>query len=198
MIGAVPVLLALAFAVTALLYASVGFGGGSTYSALLAISGLDYRLLPLVSLACNIVVVTGGSIRFARAGITPWKKAGVIVALGAPMSFLGGLTPIREATFLSLLGASRLGVDQIGQRANSAIQLALVDGVKSVDAVRHLNGVGAGLLTQLTRRIQAKKLANICHCPLLHRRNARPFGRPHACRILLLADQQTVYACAGA
>ena len=61
MIGAVPALLALAFLVTALLYASVGFGGGSTYSALLALSGLDYRLLPLVSLACNIVVVTGGS-----------------------------------------------------------------------------------------------------------------------------------------
>ncbi|WDA42903.1 sulfite exporter TauE/SafE family protein [Erythrobacter sp. BLCC-B19] len=106
MIGAVPVLLALAFLVTALLYASVGFGGGSTYSALLALSGLDYRLLPLVSLACNIVVVTGGSIRFARAGLTPWKKALVIVALGAPASFLGGLTPIKEATFLTLLGAS--------------------------------------------------------------------------------------------
>ena len=106
MIGAVPALLALAFLITALLYASVGFGGGSTYSALLALSGLDYRLLPLVSLACNIVVVTGGSIRFARAGLTPWKKALVIVALGAPASFLGGLTPIKEATFLTLLGAS--------------------------------------------------------------------------------------------
>jgi uncharacterized membrane protein YfcA len=106
MFGAVPALLALAFLVTALLYASVGFGGGSTYSALLALSGLDYRLLPLISLACNIVVVTGGSIRFARAGLTPWKKALVIVALGAPMSFLGGLTPIKEATFLTLLGAS--------------------------------------------------------------------------------------------
>jgi uncharacterized membrane protein YfcA len=106
MIGAVPALLALAFLVTALLYASVGFGGGSTYSALLALSGLDYRLLPLVSLACNIVVVTGGSIRFARAGLTPWKKALVIVALGAPASFLGGLTPIKETTFLTLLGAS--------------------------------------------------------------------------------------------
>lgn len=106
MIGAVPALLALAFLVTALLYASVGFGGGSTYSALLALSGLDYRLLPLVSLACNIVVVTGSSIRFARAGITPWRKALVIVALGAPASFLGGLTPIKEATFLTLLGAS--------------------------------------------------------------------------------------------
>ena len=106
MIGAVPALLALAFLVTALLYASVGFGGGSTYSALLALSGLDYRLLPLISLACNIVVVTGGSIRFARAGLTPWRKALVIVALGAPASFAGGLTPIKEATFLALLGAS--------------------------------------------------------------------------------------------
>ena len=100
------VLLAAGFFVTALLYASVGFGGGSTYSALLALSGLDYRLLPLISLACNIVVVTGGSIRFARAGVTPWKKALLIVLLGAPASFLGGLTPIKEATFLTLLGAS--------------------------------------------------------------------------------------------
>jgi uncharacterized membrane protein YfcA len=106
MIGAVPALLALAFLVTALLYASVGFGGGSTYSALLALSGLDYRLLPLVSLACNIVVVAGSSIRFARAGLTPWNKALVIVAFGAPASFAGGLTPIKEATFLALLGAS--------------------------------------------------------------------------------------------
>jgi uncharacterized membrane protein YfcA len=106
MIGAVPALLALAFLVTALLYASVGFGGGSTYAALLALSGLDYRLLPLVALACNIVVVTGGSIRFARAGLTPWRKALVMVALGALASFAGGLTPIREATFLTLLGAS--------------------------------------------------------------------------------------------
>ena len=106
MIGAVPALLALAFAVTALLYASVGFGGGSTYAALLALSGLDYRLLPLVALACNIVVVAGGSIRFARAGLIPWRRAAVVVALGAPLSFLGGLTPIREETFLMLLGAS--------------------------------------------------------------------------------------------
>ena len=106
MIGTVPALLALAFLVTALLYASVGFGGGSTYSALLALSGLDYRLLPLISLACNIVVVTGSSVRFARAGLTPWRKAAVIVMLGAPLSFLGGLTPIKEAMFLTLLGAS--------------------------------------------------------------------------------------------
>jgi len=106
MLGTVPALLALSFLVTALLYASVGFGGGSTYAALLALSGLDYRLLPIVALACNIVVVAGGTIRFARARITPWRRAAVLVGLGAPASFIGGLTTITESAFLLLLGIS--------------------------------------------------------------------------------------------
>ena len=91
---------------TALLYASVGFGGGSTYSALLALAGTDFRLLPIIALACNIVVVTGGTIRFARAGEMPWRGALTIALVAAPLALLGGLTPIKQATFLSLLGAS--------------------------------------------------------------------------------------------
>ena len=91
---------------TALLYASVGFGGGSTYSALLALAGTDFRLLPIISLACNIVVVTGGVIRFARAGEMPWRGALTVSLVAAPLAFLGGLTPIKEAAFLTLLGAS--------------------------------------------------------------------------------------------
>ncbi|NQX93771.1 MAG: sulfite exporter TauE/SafE family protein [Erythrobacter sp.] len=106
MIGAVPIALALAFLVTALLYASVGFGGGSTYAALLAWYGLDYKLLPIVALACNIVVVAGGSVRFARAGVTPWKGAFVLTALAAPAALMGGLTPIGEASFILLLAVS--------------------------------------------------------------------------------------------
>ncbi|TMM49729.1 sulfite exporter TauE/SafE family protein [Qipengyuania marisflavi] len=95
-----------AFFVTALLYASVGFGGGSTYSALLALSGVDYRILPLLALACNIVVVAGSTLRFARAGITPWRGAIALTAVGAPAALLGGLTPIGESRFLMILGAS--------------------------------------------------------------------------------------------
>ena len=101
-------LLALAFLVTALLYASVGFGGGSTYSALLALAGFDYRLLPILSLACNILVVSGSSWRFARAGVTPWRGALGLTALGAPAALLGGLTPIGQTAFLALLGTSLL------------------------------------------------------------------------------------------
>ena len=99
-------LLAIAFFVTALLYASVGFGGGSTYSALLVLSGLDYRVLPLVSLACNIIVVAGASWRFARAGVTPWKGAILLTVLAAPAAFVGGLVAIDRDSFLLLLGLS--------------------------------------------------------------------------------------------
>lgn len=98
--------LAAAFGITALLYASVGFGGGSTYSALLALAGFDYRLLPVLSLVCNIAVVAGGSIRFGRAGVTPWKGALSLTAIAAPAALLGGVTPIGEGAFFLLLGVS--------------------------------------------------------------------------------------------
>jgi len=98
--------LVVAFFVAALLYASVGFGGGSTYTALLALAEIDYRLLPLLSLACNIVVVAGSSVRFARARVTPWRNALLLTGVAAPAALLGGLTPIDEATFLTILGAS--------------------------------------------------------------------------------------------
>jgi uncharacterized membrane protein YfcA len=108
MTGLVPLGLVLAFFVTALLYAAVGFGGGSTYAALLALSGMDYRLLPVLALACNIVVVAGSSIRFGKAGVTPWRGALLLTGLAAPAALLGGLTPISQDAFLTLLGFSLL------------------------------------------------------------------------------------------
>jgi uncharacterized membrane protein YfcA len=108
MSAAIPIGLIAAFFVTALLYASAGFGGGSTYAALLALSGLDYRLLPVLALACNIVVVAGSSVRFARAKITPWRGALLLTAIAAPAALLGGLTPIDQDLFMVLLGVSLL------------------------------------------------------------------------------------------
>ena len=67
---------------------------------------MDYRLLPVVSLLCNLVVVSGGTLRFARAGIPPWRGALGLPAIAAPAALLGGLTPIREQAFMALLGAS--------------------------------------------------------------------------------------------
>jgi uncharacterized membrane protein YfcA len=102
----VPIWLTPAFFGTALLYASVGFGGGSTYNALLALAGVDYRFLPAVALTCNILVVIGGTWRFHKAGLLPVRRALPLVLIAAPFAWAGGLTPIKEATFLALLAAS--------------------------------------------------------------------------------------------
>lgn len=96
------------FGLTALLYAAVGFGGGSTYTALLLLGGVTVGLVPAISLACNIVVVSGGTLRFARAGVMPWSKALPLVAIAAPLAFLGGLTPVKQGLLVVLLGCSLL------------------------------------------------------------------------------------------
>ena len=61
-------ILSIFFLVTALIYSSVGFGGGSTYLALLLIWGVPYTIFPLIALACNIIVVSGNSFNYIRAG----------------------------------------------------------------------------------------------------------------------------------
>lgn len=171
MIGAVPIGLALAFLVTALLYASAGFGGGSTYAALLALSGLDYRLLPLVALACNIVVVAGGTIRFARAGVTPWRGAIMLTALAAPAALVGGAIPIERELFLLLLGASLIltGVtmltpvreDVAGEPSRFARAMPFV--AAPMGFLAGLVGIGGGIflapLLHLTRWNNARAIA---------------------------------------
>ena len=171
MAGLVPLALVAAFFVTALLYAAVGFGGGSTYAALLALSGLDYRLLPLVALACNIVVVTGSSIRFARASITPWRGAIILTALAAPAAFLGGMTPISQSSFLLLLGASLLltgvtmllPIGQGGDESPTRLARLMPLAAAPLGYLAGLVGIGGGIflapLLHLTRWHNARAIA---------------------------------------
>ena len=159
-----------AFFVTALLYAAVGFGGGSTYAALLAVSGVDYRLLPMIALACNIVVVAGSTTRFARAGITPWRGAIFLTLLAAPAALLGGLTPIEEEAFFLILGIVLLMTagamilprrDDEGPATKSArlVPLAAVP----LGYLAGLVGIGGGIflapLLHLTRWNTARAIA---------------------------------------
>lgn len=102
------IILAILFALTATLYASVGFAGGSTYNALLALAGVDHRVFPIVALVCNLIVAVGGTIRFARAGLVPWRKLLPLLALSVPAAWIGGMLPVSKHLFLVLLGSSLL------------------------------------------------------------------------------------------
>lgn len=100
--------LALLFLVTAALYAAVGFGGGSTYNALLVLTDTDYRVLPSIALLCNLIVVTGGVLQYRRSGDLDLRFALPFVALSIPMAWLGGRMPIDQEAFVLLLGLSLL------------------------------------------------------------------------------------------
>ena len=96
------------FLITALLYASVGFGGGSTYNALLILYDVDYLLIPKIALTCNLIVVIGGIIRYQINYLIPWKKLLPIIVVSAPLAWLGGNIIIGKELFLVALGLSLL------------------------------------------------------------------------------------------
>lgn len=94
------------FFLTAVLYASAGFGGGSTYLALLVLFGFSYAIIPQIALVCNLVVVTSGFVLFARSGHFSWRRGVPFVVLSIPAAYIGGTLPIAEDAFFLLLGVT--------------------------------------------------------------------------------------------
>lgn len=101
-------ILGVPFFLIALLYSLVGFGGGSSYIALLVIVDVPYELIPKIALLCNLIVVTGGSYHFIRRGHFYPEMFWPFVIASVPMAFIGGRIPISENTFLLLLGTALL------------------------------------------------------------------------------------------
>ncbi len=100
--------LALIFLFIALIYASVGFGGGSGYLAVLALYAIPYPEMRLTALVCNIIVVTGGTLLFISKKELPIRKVLPLVITSVPAAFAGAILHISEHTFYLLLGCSLL------------------------------------------------------------------------------------------
>ena len=96
-------LLSILFLVTAVFYSSVGFGGGSTYLALMLIWGAPYTIFPILALSCNIVVVLGNCFNYIRAGNLNLRMLSPYLIGSIPLSFLGGSLSIDKKIFEILL-----------------------------------------------------------------------------------------------
>lgn len=140
--------LVIAFLLVALVYASVGFGGGSTYNALLVLSDVDYRILPAIALACNIVVVAGGVAHFGSRRLIPWRRIAPWIVASVPAAFIGGMLHVPERLFILLLGSALAiaGVQLILQRPASTAQPPRSAG----QAPALAGGAGLGLLAGVT------------------------------------------------
>ena len=97
------IILSILFFITAILYSSVGFGGGSTYLALLLIWDIPYFIFPVIALFCNIIVVTGNSINYILAGNHNIKVLIPFLIGSIPLAFIGGTLIIDKEIFEILL-----------------------------------------------------------------------------------------------
>ncbi len=97
------IILSILFFVTAILYSSVGFGGGSAFLALLLISGVPYFIFPILALSCNIIVVSGNCFNYIRAGNLNLRLLIPYLIGSMPLAFIGGSLPIEKKLFEILL-----------------------------------------------------------------------------------------------
>ena len=180
--------LALLFFITALLYASVGFGGGSSYTALLVVFGADYIILPMISLICNILVVSGNTWRYGRAGLLSMAEIWPFLLLSIPCAWLGGRISVDEHWFTGLLALSLLCAGLAiffgkslshDPRANSFVLSTLIGSTligsglvgsalvgSALGFLSGIVGIGGGIflapILHLTRWGKPKEIAALC------------------------------------
>jgi uncharacterized membrane protein YfcA len=96
-------ILSFLFFLTATLYSSVGFGGGSTYLALLLLWDVSYLIFPVIALFCNIIVVSGNCFNYIKAGNVNFKILTPYLISSTPLAFIGGSLSVDRNFFEILL-----------------------------------------------------------------------------------------------
>ncbi|MBI5664473.1 MAG: sulfite exporter TauE/SafE family protein [Nitrospirae bacterium] len=98
-----PYLLSILFFAVAFAYSSVGLGGGSSYTALMAIFGVSAAAIPMISLTLNLLVTTVGSVNFTRYKHVRLKLLFPFLVTSIPMSYLGGSLQLPKELFYGIL-----------------------------------------------------------------------------------------------
>lgn len=141
------------FFAIALIYSSVGFGGGSSYLALLAVMGVHLDIIRPAALLCNIIVVAGGTFIFWKSGALDLKRSWPFLCASVPLAFLGGQWKIENATFffvvlgICLIAASFLlwiqPAPKEDRRFNSPVLNAALGG--AIGFLSGFVGIGGGI-----------------------------------------------------
>ena len=101
-------LLTIIFFSIAIVYASAGFGGGSSYLATLSLFPMAFQDMRMTALICNVVVVCSSVLLFNKYKYIKWKKVIPLIVLSIPLAYIGGKMLIQEKSFFILLGFSLL------------------------------------------------------------------------------------------
>ena len=167
------IILSFLFLLTATLYSSVGFGGGSTYLALLLIWDVPYLIFPVIALFCNIIVVSGNCINYIKDGNINLRILSPFLISSVPLAFIGGSLSIDKEVFeillftvLTLAGVLLLLKFQFFHQKIKVykkipIILSLLIGA-SIGFVSGVVGIGGGIfLSPILLLIRVDKVKNI-------------------------------------
>ena len=97
------IILSILFFITAILYSSVGFGGGSTYLALMLIWDIPYYIFPIIALSCNIIVVSGNSVNYIISKNINLKLLIPYLIGSVPFAFFGASISLEKSLFEIIL-----------------------------------------------------------------------------------------------
>lgn len=100
------ILLCLMFFIVATLYSSIGFGGGSSYLALLTLFLASFFMIRSLALICNVLVVSGSTYWYIKKGHFNWQQFYPFIITSVPLAFLGASMRLKEEIFFIILGAS--------------------------------------------------------------------------------------------
>ena len=167
------IILSFLFLLTATLYSSVGFGGGSTYLALLLIWDIPYLIFPVIALFCNIIVVSGNCINYIKAGNINFKILTPYLISSVPLAFIGGSLSVDKEIFeillflvLALAGVLLLmkfqSFDQKIEVYNKIPKILSLFIGASIGFVSGVVGIGGGIfLSPILLLIRVDKVKNI-------------------------------------
>ncbi len=176
--------LVFSFFIVALIYSSVGFGGGSSYLALLAlpIFAIAFPVIRSTALFCNIIVVTGGVFIFYREGKLSVKEVWPYLIGSIPMAYVGGFWPIQQNTFFILLGVTLVvvpfllwfqpheDIDQQKPNLSESNPIKIIIG-GAIGMLSGLVGIGGGIflspILHLLRWSNAKRISAIASAFIL-------------------------------
>lgn len=162
----------LLFFFIAFVYSSVGFGGGSLYTAVLSQTIQNVPQLRLISLSCNTIVTGNNLIHYQKSNLIEWKNIALILGCSIPFCLWSSSFKLDSST-LKILLAIFLSLSAVAIVLQSRLQKPLDNAHNDhwiiyplsavIGFISGLTGIGGGIyftpLLYLLRWRNEKKIA---------------------------------------
>lgn len=150
--------LPLIFFIIALFYSSVGFGGGSSYLAIMSLFLTDFYEIRSTALILNICVVTIGTIIFMRNKVFDFKLFWPFLVSSIPLAYLGAQLKLSQQAFFLILGGALIlsGVAMMLRYLQAKLESHEFSLIKklslggSVGLLAGVSGIGGGIFLSPT------------------------------------------------